>query len=64
MEKQTAASESPAIKINLAEIPDHIRDNLAATTLECYKAFIKVPGNIEWLDQRIAARKAAAAAAK
>ena len=64
MEKQTAAPGAPAIKINLAEIPAHIRDNLCATTLECYTAFIKIPGNAEWLDQRIEARKAAAAAAK
>ena len=49
------------IHINTAEIPDYIRDNLAAVTLRCFKSFIAVPGNTEWLDERIAARRAAAA---
>lgn len=48
------------IHINTAEIPDYVRDALAATTLECFRAFIAVPGNTDWLDARIAARKAAA----
>ena len=50
------------VHINTAEIPDHVRDRLAAATLECFQAFLAVPGNAEWLDARIAARKAAAAA--
>ena len=48
------------IQIDTASIPDSVRDNLAAATLECFKAFLQIPGNAEWLDQRIAARKAAA----
>ena len=47
------------IQIDTASIPDSVRDNLAAATLECFKAFLQIPGNAEWLDQRIAARKAA-----
>lgn len=44
------------IQIDTASIPDSVRDNLAAATLECFKAFLQIPGNAEWLDQRIAAR--------
>lgn len=50
------------VHINTAEIPDHVRDRLAAVTLECFKAFLAVPGNAEWLDSRTAARHAAKAA--
>ena len=52
------------IHVDTSAIPAEVRDDLAAATLESYKAFIAVPGNIEWLRERIAARKAAAAAAK
>ncbi len=48
------------IHINTAEIPDYVRDTLAAATLECFRAFIAVPENADWLDARIAARKTAA----
>lgn len=50
------------IHIDMAAIPAHVRDDLAAATLERFKAFCAIPGNVEWLDQRIAARKAAQAA--
>lgn len=52
------------IQIDTASIPGSARDNLAAATLECFKAFVQIPGNAEWLDQRIAARKVAAAQKK
>ncbi len=58
------ANLTTEIHIDTSAIPDHVRDRLAAATLECFKEFIKVPGNAEWLDQRIAARKAAQAATK
>ena len=43
-------SDDAGIKINVASIPSTVRDNLAAATLECFKAFLQVPGNEEWLD--------------
>ena len=49
------------IIVDLAVIPEYVWDSLAAATLERYKAFISIPGNVEWLDQRLAARKAAVA---
>ena len=44
-------------------IPEHVRMHLAAKTLECFKAFLAVPGNAEWLDEQVATMKAAEAAA-
>ena len=43
--------------------PEHVRMHLAAKTLECFKAFLAVPGNAEWLDEQVATMKAAEAAA-
>lgn len=54
--------ETDDIHIDTAAIPDHVRDTFIAKTLECFNAFLAVPGNAEWLDARIAARKAAKAA--
>lgn len=51
--------ETDSIHIDTAAIPDHIRDAFIAKTLECFNAFLAVPGNAEWLDARIAAKKAA-----
>lgn len=44
-------------------IPDYARDELAATTLEAVKNFIRQPGGREALDTRIAAKKRPVAAA-
>ena len=35
------------IKIDTSLIPEHVRMHLAAKTLECFKAFLAVPGNAE-----------------
>lgn len=51
--------ETDSIHIDTAAIPDAVREHLASKTLECFKAFLAVPENAEWLDARIAARKAA-----
>ena len=64
MEKQAAAQGAPDIKINTAEIPDHIRDGLAASTLDFIHAILRQPGGREALDARTAARKATLSAAK
>lgn len=47
------------IKIDTSLIPEHVRMHLAAKTLECFKAFLAVPGNAEWLDEQVATMKAA-----
>ena len=39
------------IKIDTSLVPEHVRMHLAAKTLECFKAFLAVPGNAEWLDE-------------
>ena len=51
--------ETDSIHIDTAGITDHIPDAFLAKTLECFNAFLAVPGNAEWLDARIAAKKAA-----
>ena len=50
------------VHINTAEIPDHVRDNLAAATLDLIYGILRQPGGRAALDARTAARKAAAAA--
>ena len=45
------------IRINVDSIPNTVRDNLAAATLEYFKAFLQIPGNAEWLDTRSRERK-------
>ena len=50
------------IHINTAEIPDYVRDNLAAATLDLIHSILRQPGGRAALDARTAARKAAAAA--
>ena len=58
-----AEATSSEIHVDTSAIPAEVRDDLAAATLECFKAFIAIPGNIEWLREKSAARKAAASAA-
>lgn len=50
------------IHINTAEIPEFVRDNLAAATLDLIHEILRQPGGREALDARTAARKAAKAA--
>ena len=47
------------IRIDVASIPDHVKDSLAAATLAFARRFLQEPGGKEYLDARIAARKAA-----
>lgn len=46
------------IHINVDEIPDHVRDELAASTLELIRGILRQPGGRERLDARIAAEEA------
>lgn len=48
-----------AIHINVDEIPDHMRDALAESTLELIRNILRQPGGREALDARTKARKAA-----
>lgn len=57
-DKQTAAE----IKIDVEAIPVHVREALAASTLELIHAILRQPGGREALDARTAARRAAQAA--
>ena len=52
------------IHIDVTQIPDYVRDRLAAATLDLIHAILQQPGGREALDACTAARKAAAAAAK
>lgn len=45
------------VHINVAEIPDHVRDDLAAATLDLIRGILRQPGSREALDQRIKAKK-------
>lgn len=48
-----------AIHINVAEIPDHARDDLAAATLDFVRGILRQPGGRAALDEKIKAKKAA-----
>lgn len=45
------------IHINVAEIPDHVRDGLAAAALDLVRGILRQPGGREALDAQIQARK-------
>lgn len=46
------------IKVDTTAIPDHVRDALAASTLDLIHSILATPGGREALDARIAAKKA------
>lgn len=45
------------VKIDVTLIPDHVRDDLAAATLEAVQRFIRRPGGRKYLDSKIAFKK-------
>ena len=51
--------QTAAVHINVAEIPDHARDDLAAATLELIRGILRQPGGRAALDAKIKAKKAA-----
>lgn len=51
-------------QVDTASIPDSVRDNLAAATLDLIHSILRQPGGREMLNARTAARHAAAAAKK
>ncbi len=56
--------EASEVKINIAEIPISVRDDLAAATLDFIHGILRQPGGREMLDARTAARKAAQVASQ
>ena len=48
-----------AIHINVAEIPDHARDDLAAATLDFVRGILRQPGGRAALGAKIKAKNAA-----
>lgn len=65
MKKTTYEHETPSplgeladsIHINVDEIPDHVRDELAAATLDMVRGISVQPGGREMLDAKIRERK-------
>ncbi len=60
METRSAVCEAnltTEIHIDTSAIPDHVRDRLAAATLDLIHAILRQPGGREALDARTAARK-------
>lgn len=65
MKKSTYEHEAPSplgeltdsIHINVDEIPDHVRDELAAATLDMVRGILVQPGGREMLDAKIRKRK-------
>ena len=65
MKKSTGKHEAPplgeltdSIHINVDEIPDYVRDELAAATLDLIRGILRQPGGRAALDERIKAKKA------
>lgn len=51
--------QTEAVHIDISAIPDHVRDDLAAATLDFIRGILRQPEGRERLDAKIAARKAA-----
>lgn len=51
--------QTAAVHINVAEIPDHTRDDLAAATLDFVRGILRQPGGRAALDAKIKTKKAA-----
>ena len=56
-ENMNIGDETGRIKIDFDSIPDHVRESLAAATLESVKEFLRKPGGREFLDENKAQRK-------
>lgn len=54
----TKSNDNASIHIDVSKIPDYIRDDIAAATLQCVKNFLKQPGGRETLHKRIEKKKA------
>lgn len=54
--------ETDALHIDTSAIPGHVRDDLAAATMDLIHSILRQPGGREALDARITANRAASAA--
>ena len=52
-------NDAQRITVDLASMPEHVREELAAATLDSVMAFLKQPGGREFIDARKAEKKAA-----
>jgi len=59
---ELAYNNTITIDINL--VPDYVWEDLAATTVECVREFLRQPGGREFLDAKIAAKEAALSTSK
>lgn len=64
MKKSTCRHEAPplgeqtnSIHINVDEIPDYVRDELATATLDLIRGILRQPGGREMLNAKIEERK-------
>lgn len=55
--RATESESENIVKLDLSSIPDYVREELAAATLEAVENFLRQPGGREMLDARTAARK-------
>ena len=45
-------TETNDIKIDFSQIPEHVRDELASSTIEAVNEFLRQPGGREFLDKK------------
>jgi hypothetical protein len=57
--RATESESENIVKLDLSSIPDYVREELAAATLEAVENFLRQPGGREFLDARKSAKKAA-----
>jgi len=50
-------ADATSVHIDTASIPDHVRDDLAAATLDFIHGILQRPGGREALDAKIAAKQ-------
>jgi len=52
-------NDAQRMTVDLASIPEHVREELAAATLDSVMAFLKQPGGREFIDAKKAEKRAA-----
>lgn len=57
--RATESESENIVKLDLSSIPDYVREEFAAATLEAVENFLRQPGGREFLDARKSAKKAA-----
>lgn len=63
--RATESESENIVKLDLSSIPDYVREEFAAATLEAVENFLRQPGGREFLEaKKLAKKKAASKAAK